>query len=147
MELMRWRPARDLFGLNHRMNRLFDDFFAPVTGEIDAAEAWNWHPVVDVFEKDDKIVVKAELPGVDKKDIHLDLKGNTLTLTGERSVDNEAKEENSYRRERCFGKFMRTFHVADGIDPEKINAEYKDGILRLEIPKPEVEKPKQITVH
>ncbi len=103
--------------------------------------------MVDVFEKDDNIVIKAELPGVDKKDIHIDMKGNMLTLSGERSVDNEASEENSYRRERSFGKFVRSFHLADGIDPEKINAEYKEGILRLEIPKPEAEKPKQITVH
>jgi HSP20 family protein len=146
MELMRWRPAGHL-GLNHRMNRLFDDFFAPITGECETATTLNWHPVVDVFEKDDNIVIKAELPGVEKKDIHIDMKGNMLTLSGERSVDNEASEEKSYRRERSFGKFVRSFHLADGIDPEKINAEYKEGILRLEIPKPEVEKPKQITVH
>ena len=146
MELMRWRPARH-FGLNHRMNRLFDDFFAPVSRGCDVETTWNWHPVVDVFEKDDNIVIKAELPGVDKKDIHIDMKGNVLTLSGERSVDNEAGEENSYRRERSFGKFVRSFQLADGIDPEKINAEYKEGILRLEIPKPEAEKPKQITVH
>ncbi len=146
MELMRWRPARH-FGLNHRMNSMFDDFFAPITREIDPATTWNWHPVVDVYEKDDNIVVKAELPGVDKKDIHVDVKGDTLTLSGERSVDNEDKGDNPYRRERSFGKFVRTFRLADGIDPDKINAEYKDGILRLEIPKPEAEKPKQITVH
>ncbi len=147
MELMRWNPTRHMFGGNHRMDRLFDEFFAPLASEGETATFHNWHPVVDVYEKDDRIIVKADLPGVDKKDINVDVKGNVLTLSGERFDEKEVKEEKTYRRERSFGKFVRTFHLADGIDYEKISAEYKDGVLRLEIPKPETEKPKQITIH
>ena len=147
MELVRWNPIRDTFSLRNHMNRVFGDFYFPTNREEGDLSMWNWNPVVDVYDNDDNIVLKAEIPGIDKKDIEIDVKGRVLTLKGERSSDNEMKEDNYYRRERCFGKFERAFTLPVNVELDKIKANYKDGVLEIEIPKPEEKKPKQITVH
>ena len=147
MELVRWNPIRDMFSLRNHMNRAFGDFYFPTNREEGDLPMWNWNPVVDVYDNDDNIVLKAEIPGIDKKDIEIDVKGRVLTLKGERSSDNEVKEDNYYRRERCFGKFERAFNLPVNVELDKIKANYKDGVLEIEIPKPEEKKPKQITVH
>jgi len=147
MELVRWNPIRDTFSLRNHMNRVFGDFYFPTNREEGDLSMWNWNPVVDVYDNDDNIVLKAEIPGIDKKDIVIDVKGRVLTLKGERSSDNEVKEDNYYRRERCFGKFERAFTLPVNVEPDKIKANYKDGVLEIEIPKPEEKKPKQIMVH
>jgi HSP20 family protein len=107
----------------------------------------SWNPAVDLYEKDDSFVIKAELAGVDKENISIDLKDGVLTLSGERSDDNEVKEDNYYRRERTYGKFRRVFSLPADVDSGKIKAEFKDGVLEIEVPKPEERKPKQITIH
>ncbi len=147
MELVRWNPIRDTFSLRNHMNRVFGDFYFPTNREEGDLPMWNWDPVVDVYDNDDNIVLKAEIPGIDKKDIEIDVKGRVLTLKGERSSDNEVKEDNYYRRERCFGKFERAFNLPVNVELDKIKANYKDGVLEIEIPKPEEKKPKQISVH
>jgi len=147
MELVRWNPIRDTFSLRNHMNRVFGDFYFPTNKEEGDLPMWNWNPVVDVYDNDDNIVLKAEIPGIDKKDIEIDVKGRVLTLKGERSSDNEVKEDNYYRRERCFGKFERAFNLPVDVELDKIRANYKDGVLEIEIPKPEEKKPKQISVH
>ena len=129
------------------MNNFFDDFFFPMGLGETARNVWDWNPKVDIYEEEDQIVVTAELPGVDKKDIELDVKDGILTLKGERSSDNEVKEKNYYRKERSFGRFERSFKLQSDVDAGKIKADYKDGILKVSIPKPEEAKPKQITVH
>jgi len=144
MELMRWNPMGDV--LRHRVNSLFDDFFFPGRFAAETALS-NWNPSVDIFEKDDQLVISAELPGVDKKDIAVDVKGRVLTLKGERNIENEVREENTYRRERTYGRFERSFTLPMEIKADAIKAEYKDGILRIAVPKPEEHKPKQITVN
>jgi HSP20 family protein len=106
-----------------------------------------WYPVVDMYEEDNSFVIKAELPGMDKKDISVDVKDRILTLKGERNYDNEVKEENYYRRERSYGKFQRTFTLPVDVEPDKIKADFKDGLLKIEVPKPEEHKPKEITIH
>jgi HSP20 family protein len=146
MDLVRWKPARGLFGLGD-FDRFFDDFFAPARYEAAESDAWNWQPVVDVYEKDDNIIIKADLPGVDKKNINVDLNGRVLTLSGERAEEKEANEDKCYRKERSYGKFVRTFKLATDVQPDKINATYKDGVLHVTIPKSEANKPKQITIH
>jgi HSP20 family protein len=128
--------------MNSLIDEFFGDFFNSGKGEL----AQGWNPKVDVFEEDDRIVMKAELPGVEKDKIAIDVDGRILTLKGERNSDTEVKEENYYRRERTFGKFQRSFTLPLETDSEKIKAEYKDGVLQLNIPKPESRKPKQITV-
>ena len=147
MELIRWNPMRDMFSLRHPMNHLFDDVFRPVVRGDSKLSMWDWNPTVDIYDNDENIVIKAELPGIEKKDIVIDVKDGVLTLKGERSFDNEIKEEKYYCRERTFGKFERVFRLPAKVDPEKISADYKDGLLKIDIPKPEEQKPKQITVH
>ena len=147
MTLVRWTPARELTTLQDRINRFFDDSFFRSGYSDDSVTLSTWHPMVDIFDDSDKIVIKAELPGIDKKDIAIDLKDRVLTLKGERVADNEVKEDRYYRRERTYGKFERSFTLPTGLNPDKIKADYQDGVLKIEVPKPQEEKPKQITIH
>jgi HSP20 family protein len=101
---------------------------------------------VDIYEQDGNIVLKAELPGVDPKDVDVRVENNVLTLRGERKLDNEVKRENYHRVERSYGAFSRSFTLPNVIDTEKIKAEYKDGVLRMTLPTREEAKPKQISI-
>jgi HSP20 family protein len=139
MALIKWTPTGSI-------NRFFDHPFFSTDWTNDLLPS-GWNPLVDIYDNDDKIVIKAELPGIDKKDINIDVKDGVLTLKGERNSDNETKEENYYRRERVYGKFQRSFTLPTHVNPEQIKADYKDGMLKIDIPKPEEKKPKQITVH
>jgi HSP20 family protein len=130
-----------------RFNRLFDDPFFRIGRMADDSNLGMWNPAVDLYEKDDHFMIKAELPGVDKNDIKIDLKDRLLTLSGERTYDNEVKEENYYRRERSYGKFQRAFTLPTDVDSDKIRADFKDGVLEIEVPKPEEKKAKQVTIH
>lgn len=147
MAIVRWDPFRDLVGLQERMNRMFDESYrgAGRSGE-DWALGGAWAPAVDIYEHDGNIVVKAELPGVDPKDVDVRVENNTLTLRGERKVDNEVKQENYHRVERAYGTFTRSFTLPSVLDQEKIKAEYKDGVLKVTLPKREEAKPKQINI-
>jgi len=147
MNLVRWSPWGEMTTLQNRINRMFDDPFFRTGRMDDDVSMGRWNPAVDLYEKDDHFVIKAELPGVDKKDITIDLKDRLLTLSGERSYDNEVKEENYYRRERSYGKFQRSFTLPADVDSDKIKAEFKDGVLQVEVPKPEEKKPKNVTIH
>ena len=142
MQLIRWNPARDLFNFDRRFGSLFNDFFGRTENATNI-----WHPVVDVYENEDAIVVKAELPGIDKKDITVDLEGRILTLKGERSEEKEIKEDRFHRRERVYGKFERYFTLPEVVDPEQVKADFKDGVLKIEITRSVETKTKQITVH
>jgi HSP20 family protein len=147
MDLIRRNPARDMFGLRKQMNRMFEDFFAPAGKGDDGDSLFSWNPAVDIVDNDTSIVIKAEIPGVDKKDLSVDVKDRVLTLRGERSADNEVKEDKYYRRERFYGHFERSFTLPADVDAEKIDATYTDGVLKIEVPKPEGHKPKQISVN
>jgi HSP20 family protein len=145
MAINRWDPFRDLGILQDRMNRLFDDAGRGWRAEEPAATT-TWSPAVDIFETEGEIVVKAELPGVDRKDIALHLENNVLTLKGERRFEKETKEENYHRIERAYGGFSRSFSIPATVDEEKIRADYRDGILKIALPKKEQAKPKQIRI-
>ena len=147
MELVRWNPLKEMSLLHNQFNRFFSDPFLPAEMGWDEGTRNVWHPAVDIFEKDDKMVIKAELPGMDKKDINLDIRNDVLTLRGERKYENEVKEENFYRKEMSRGSFVRSFNLPGDVDADRIKAEFKDGILTVEVPKPENRKPKQITVN
>jgi len=147
MELVRWKPVRDVLSLRNPISAVFDEFFYP-TGRPDRSRCFgSWEPRVDIFDEEDRIVIKAEMPGVDKKDIKVDVKDRILTFSGEHAADGEVKEEDYYRRERSCGRLERSFTLPGEIDPEKIEAEYKDGVLKIEVLKTEQQKPKQISVH
>lgn len=124
-------------------DRFYDDFFAPSLGET--SEMASWRPAVDIVEQEDKYVIKADLPGVDEKDVSIEIKDGVLTLKGERSNEYKEEKDNVYRCERSYGSFMRSFNIAD-INEEKIDAQYKDGILKIELPKAEQKKPKKVAI-
>ena len=147
MNLIKWNPWREMDAFSNRFDSLFDRRFFPAVSFSEESGLRDWRPVVDIYDEDNKIVIKAEIPGVDKDKINVDVKDGVLTLTGERSYENEAKEENYHRRERAFGRFERAFALVEGLDLDKIDADYRDGVLRIEIPKPEEKKPKKIEIH
>jgi len=147
MNLVRWSPFNDMLYFKNRLNRLFDESIFPTHRADDTAGLSNWNPVVDIFDQDGNIVITAELPGVDKENVTVDIKERLLTLSGERSGESEVKEDNYYRRERVYGRFERSFTLPGNVDSEKITAEFKDGVLKIEVPKPADMSPKQITIH
>ena len=147
MAIVRWEPFRDLLSLQERMNRLFDESYRTRQGEEDWALGGSWAPPVDIYEHDGNIVLKAEIPGIDPKDVDVRVENNTLTLKGERKIDNEVKKENYHRVERSYGAFTRSFTLPNVVDTTNIKAEYKDGVLRVTLPKREEAKPKSISIN
>ena len=147
MELVRWNPMHDMFGWRRRINRMLNDSFLPVSEGKDGFSLSRWEPAIDVYDTDTGIVVKAEMPGIDKQDIDVSVKDRVLTLTGERAVNKEINEKNVYFMERSHGRFVRSFKLPGEVDPDAIKAEYKDGVLKVEIPHPQVSQSKQVTVH
>ncbi len=147
MQLTRCAPRHGIMRRQSDFSRLFDDFLAPFSVNGNGIEVNGMTPSVDIYEHDEKIVLNAELPGLKKEDITVDLKGKTLTLKGERKTEEEVKEENSYRRERHYGKFERSFRLGFEVDPETVEAKYENGVLKLTIPKPQEQKNKQIAIH
>jgi HSP20 family protein len=131
--------------------RQFDRFFnAPLFGSgvfSDESGAALWYPSVDMFETDESLIIKAELAGLSKDDIDVNVENGKLMLSGERKSENEVDEDKFYRRERTYVRFVRTFALPADVDPDKIAAEFKDGVLNIKVPKPEGKNPKQITVH
>jgi HSP20 family protein len=145
MALVRWQPYGAVASLQDSINRLFHDAFPRSLADEDFAVS-AWKPVVDIFDKADAIVIHAELPGVTKDDVSIEVKENVLTLKGERVEFKEVSEDKYFRKERSFGSFYRAFTLPSSINPENIKATFKDGVLEIEIPKPEEEKPKQVQI-
>jgi HSP20 family protein len=148
MAIVRWEPFRDLLSLQERMNRMFDESYR---GGRQAGEDWalggSWAPAVDIYEKDGNIVLQAELPGLDPKDVDVRVENNVLTLRGQRKLDESVNKDNYHRVERSYGSFTRSFTLPNVVDTDKIQANYKDGVLRLTLPTKEEAKPKQIAIN
>jgi HSP20 family protein len=142
--LTRWEPARGLTTLQDQVNRLFNDSFRRSDAE---ASLSAWAPAVDVYETEHELVVKADLPEVDPKDLDIRVENNILTISGERKFEKKVNEENYLRVERSYGSFARSFTLANTVNPEAIKADYQNGVLTLSIPKREEAKPKQIKVN
>ncbi|MBV8545307.1 MAG: Hsp20/alpha crystallin family protein [Acidobacteria bacterium] len=137
----RWDPFEELSLLRNRMDRLW----SRLTADGEPALA-NWSPTCDVVETKDDIVIKAELPGIDEKDVDVELESGVLTIKGERNAEKET-EENDYRRvERSYGSFLRSFTLPPNIEAEKISATFAKGLLEVRLPKKEGAKPRQIKV-
>ena len=145
--LVRFNPVREMNDFHRQMDSFFNTPLFRVGPLSDEGRAEMWYPSVDMFEKEAALVIKAELPGLSKDDIDVNIEDGKLTLSGERRSESEIEKDKFYRRERTYGKFVRTFALPADIDPDKIVAEFKDGVLKIEIPKPENKKPRQITVH
>ena len=146
MTIVRWDPFKDVAVLQDRINRLFSESFGQTKDLDDDMRVCAWRPSVDIYEAENEIVLKAELPGINKDNVSVEVKDNALTLRGERFPEAEINEDKYYRREICFGTFERSFTLQDRIQPEQIKATFKDGILTVKIPRPQAESPKQITV-
>ena len=147
MALVKWDPFRDVEKLQNRINRMFEDSFGRSCDLDDEMSLCAWRPAVDIFKTENGIALSAELPGVSKENVSVEVKENILTLKGERLANPKIKEENYYRQERLYGTFQRSFSLQQNIQPDLIKATFKDGVLTIEIPRPEEEKPKQIAVN
>jgi HSP20 family protein len=146
MAIARWTPYRDLMTVRDEMNRVFNDVFGRANTDESAWFSGAWSPPVDIYETDDALVLKAELPGFSKDDINIELKDNTLVIKGERKREDEVKEGGYHRTERVYGAFQRSFMLPTTVDQEKVKAAYKDGVLELRLPKVLAAQPKRIAV-
>jgi HSP20 family protein len=142
--LTRWEPFRGVSTLQDQINRLFNETFEK-TG--DESSLTTWAPAVDIYETEHELVVKADLPDVDPKDLDIRVENNVLTIRGERKFEKKVNEENYLRVERSYGSFARSFTLANTVNADAIKAEYHNGVLTLTIPKREEAKPKQIKVN
>jgi HSP20 family protein len=145
MTLVRWNPIRDFSVLQNQMNRLFQDAMGTWLGESNGGNT-NWVPLADIYENDNDLIAKVELPGVDPKMVDVRVENNVLTIRGERPFEQKVAQENYHRLERSYGTFSRSFALPTTIDADKIRAEYRDGILNLTLPKSEKAKPKRIQI-
>jgi len=144
MSMTRWEPFRGLNTLQEQVNRLFEDSFS--RSRSGHAELASWAPAVDVYETENELVVKADLPDVQEKDIDVRVENNTLTIRGERKFSNEVQDDNYLRVERAFGTFSRSFSLPNTVNTEAIKADYRNGVLSVRMPKREETKPKQIKI-
>jgi HSP20 family protein len=143
--LTRWEPFREFSTLQDRMNRLFRESYSGSQDE--SLTTSTFAPAVDVYEDEHQVTLKIEVPGIDEKDIDVQVENNTLTVHGERKIEKEEKEENYRRVERQYGSFTRTFTLPQTVDTEKVSATYDKGVLKIALPKKAEAKPKQIKVN
>ena len=143
MAITRWDPYREVQSLQNRMNSLFRD----MSGENDPLAAASFVPAVDIYEDDKKVSLKLEVPGIDEKDLDVRVENHTLTVKGERKFETEEKEESFHRIERRYGSFFRAFTLPSTVDVENVQAEYHNGVLKLELAKKPEAQPKQIKVN
>ena len=122
------------------IDRVFDAFF----GQTDRGR--RWVPPIDLVEAEDHFVLKADLPGLAEGDVNIEVQDGTLTISGERQAEHEQREKGWYRIERSFGSFNRSLTLPDGVDPDRIDASFANGVLEVRIPKPEERKPRRISI-
>lgn len=146
MTLVRWNPSRELEEMSDRLNRMFNRQALPQVNTKETMVVADWVPSVDVSETDGEYQIKAEIPDVKKEDVKVTLEDGVLTIQGERKHEKEEKGKKYHRVERSYGSFARSFTLPDLVDEEKVKAEFKDGVLNLQLPKSEKAKPKAIEV-
>src|SRR5262245_9132023 len=134
MPTMRWDPLRDLWTLQDRVNRLFQEGLAQRVGQ-EELQAGQWTPAVDIFENSEKIVLRADLPGVDQEDIELRVEDGTIVLRGQRRPQTDPRPEDTHRTERPTGTFVRSFSLPTNVDQGGIRASQKNGVLEVVLPK------------
>jgi HSP20 family protein len=140
----RWEPSRGATTLQEQINRVFADMLERAGEESNLTP---WAPAVDIFETENELVVKADLPDVNPQDLDIRVENNILTIRGERKFENKVNEENYLRVERAYGSFSRNFSLANSVKSDAIRGDYQNGVLTLSIPKREEAKPKQIKVN
>ena len=152
MRLIRYRPRPELdpfswlSGFRDDLDQFFDRKLAPWQASEGELLEGAWSPMVDVCEDKDNVLVRADLPGLNKEEIDLSILGNTLTIKGEKKSESEVEEENYHRVERSYGLFQRTVELPSDVDQDKVDASYKDGVLEVKLPKKEAVKGKKISI-
>ena len=142
--LSRFEPFRGAFSLQDQINRLFSDVFER---PADESNLTTWAPAVDIFETEQELVVKADLPDIDPKELDIRVENNILSIRGERKIESKVSQDKYLRVERAYGRFSRSFSLANTVNSEAIKADYENGVLTLTVPKREEAKPKQIKVN
>lgn len=146
MSINKWDPYKDLLSMQERVNRLFEDTLSKGVSAEESVSTGTWSPAVDIYETEEEFVVKAEIPEVQQSDIDIRVENNALTIKGERKLQREGRKENYHRIERAYGTFLRSFLLPGTVDKESIRATFKDGVLKIVLPKKEEVKPKQIEI-
>lgn len=141
-----WDPFREIGELENRMEKYFGKPLLPGNGGKETMAVAQWAPVVDITEDQKEYLVKAELPEIKKEDVKVSVEDGDLTISGERKFEKEEKGKKYHRIERSYGSFMRTFTLPEGVAAEKVNAEFKDGVLTIHLPKDEKAAPKSVDV-
>lgn len=146
MTLVKFTPMRDMMVAQNRLNRMLDSFFDDRRGVWDQDLSTTWAPEVDIEETKDAIVLRADIPGVKKSDLHIAVENNQLIIRGERKAETESKGRNFHRVERTYGTFQRSFMLPATVLSDKVEATYKDGVLEVTVPKAEEVKPREIEI-
>lgn len=142
----RWDPFKELEEMEKRLSTWFGHPAARRDGEKEALTVAEWSPLVDISEDEKEYVIKAEIPEMKKEDIKISVQDNVLSISGERKYEKEEKGKKYHRVERAYGSFIRSFTLPEDADASKVNAEYKDGVLKVHLSKSEKAKPKAIEV-
>lgn len=145
MALVRFKPMRDLFSMRDGIDRMFEDFAGRLEVDLDGG-LMRLVPAADIVENKDGFMVTAELPGLTKEDIKVTVQNNILNISGEKKKELESKNDTFHKLERSYGSFSRTFELPAVVDSSRISAEFKDGVLKVELPKIEEAKPKEIAI-
>ncbi|MDE1889648.1 MAG: Hsp20/alpha crystallin family protein [Planctomycetota bacterium] len=145
-EITKWTLLPTISSLQSEMNRMMDRFFRGGDLSEFGTEIGAWIPPIDLSETAEKITVKAEIPGIDPKEVDISIQGDTLLIKGEKKEEKEEKGKNYYRMERRYGGFSRSIDLPSSVDTNKVTAEYKNGVLEITLQKKEAVKPKQISV-
>ena len=146
MALVRWDPVREVDSLQSEMNRVFDAFFGNTGQAAGTGRVRRWLPAMDLVETEDTLILRADLPGLSEEDVDIEVKDSVLTLSGERKAEHEDRSEGFYRVERAFGTFSRSLSLPEGVDADKIAADFRNGVLEVRIPKPEERKPHRVAI-
>ena len=147
MALIRWEPARART-IEQEVNRLFGSVFGgQVAVAANGGTVPRWIPPMDLVEQGDEFVLRADLPGVGKDDVKIELEDNVLTVSGERRAEHEERKEGYYRVERASGSFSRSLRLPEGVDPQAVKADFENGVLEVRVPKPEQRKPQRVAIN
>jgi HSP20 family protein len=136
----------ELMNLSKRLNGMLEQRRPPQGDNEESMASADWAPVVDIVESEQEFLLLAELPGVQKSDVRLSVQDGVLTLDGQREQDKETKGVRYHRTERAYGRFARTFALPESVDDQKLSAEYRDGLLRVHLPKAATAKPRSVEV-
>jgi len=147
MAVVRWEPLRELSTLQHEMNRLFGSFFdAPASSGATVGATRQWVPAMDLVETPEHYVLRADLPGLTREDVKIELEENVLTVSGERRSADQFSGDGFHRIERAVGTFARSLTLPTGVEAERIEATFANGVLEVRIPKPEQRKPRRVEI-